>query len=189
MPTDFAGRQRKKPKAKYSAKKNTARKSKKLLFHGPSFSGGTIVGAIMVFMMAYAPDYLLNNSTDASLEDAQNLKDAPQIEITFPQLLKESRVLIDVKKYPVPIASQNTSAKVTKFYYQTASFKDLEEAKIFRAKLLLNNLPASIKTRKIERTVWHRVLIGPFESKEGAVRVLAKLNSLNIPAIQVYAED
>ena len=63
------------------------------MFHGPSFSAGTIIGAIIVFTMAYAPELLVNNSAKLSEVDGATKETEQIVEITFPQLLRESEAV------------------------------------------------------------------------------------------------
>ena len=71
------------------------------MFHGPSFSAGTIIGAIIVFTMAYAPELLVNNSAKLSEVGGATKETEQIVEITFPQLLRESEVTTNTSTYQV----------------------------------------------------------------------------------------
>ena len=78
------------------------------MFHGPSFSAGTITGAIIVFTMAYAPELLVNNSAKLSEVGGATKETEQIVEITFPQLLRESEVTTNTSTYQVAAIRKNT---------------------------------------------------------------------------------
>ena len=60
MPKDFAGRSstaRRKP-SKPKNRRGAVSPKARVLFHGPSFSSGAIVGGAIVILAAYAPEWL-----------------------------------------------------------------------------------------------------------------------------------
>ena len=159
------------------------------MFHGPSFSAGTIIGAIIVFTMAYAPELLVNNSAKLS-EVGGATKETEQIdEITFPQLLRESEVTPNTSTYKVAAIPKNTDPNSSSIRYQAASFRNPEDAEKLRARLLLNNLDANITVKRLNQIDWHRVVIGPFKDPGSAMTAKSKLNELNIPAIPLQQEN
>ncbi len=192
MPTDFAAKVRKpnkRLKKSKPTKSNAHRNNRELNFHGPSFSAGTILGAIIVFLMAYAPEFIINNSP--ALSDIENSFNEPEqkVEITFPKLLKEFQVRTDTSIYKIAPKKNIDNTIGSDFLYQTASFRNPLDAQKLRAKLLLNNLKADIKIKTLNKVQWHRVLIGPFEDKDSADQAISKLNELSIPAIKVNTDN
>jgi len=188
MRKDFAAKVRKPSKKvnKGKPKKKTApRKKTGPSFHGPSFSAGTILGAIIVFLMAYAPEIFIDNSSILDNIENSAKKPEPKIEITFPTILKESQVPADTTLYKVTPKSSDDNSLRSDFLYQAASFRDPLDAQKLRAKLLLNNLKADIKIKTLNKVKWHRVLVGPFEDKDSADKAILKLRELSVPAIQV----
>ena len=188
MRKDFAAKVRKPSKkvTKGKPKKKTApRKKTGPSFHGPSFSAGTILGAIIVFLMAYAPEIFIDNhSILADTENSAN-EPEPKIEITFPTILRESQVPVDTTLYNVPPKPSDVNNLTSDFLYQAASFRNPLDAQKLRAKLLLNNLKADIRIKTLNKVEWHRVLVGPFEDKDSADKAILKLRELSVPAIQV----
>ena len=180
MPTDFAGRNRK-PK-----RKNATRKQKqvspraRVLFHGPSFSSGAIVGAAVVILAAYAPEWL-----DAQTEDAQSAPEEsfnmPTVEFQFPKLLPESEVKPDPSAYPIP--GQKADQASASLNIQAASFRLADDANALRAKLILKDLPASVDTSVVENSVWFRVVVGPFANKTLANRAMTQLREMYLRPI------
>ena len=193
MPTDFAAKVRKpnKKQKKGTPNRNGAHRNKRgPSFHGPSFSAGAILGVIIVFLMAYAPEFIINNSTAPAKIENSIVKEAePEIEITFPTILKESQVRTDTSKYRVAPKTTDNNTLSSDFLYQTASFRDLADAEKLRAKLLLNNLKANIKIKTLNEVEWHRVQVGPFDNKNSAEKARLKLSELSIPAIRVNTSN
>ena len=192
MPKDFASQTRKpstkkrRPKTK---QKHPRKSNNSPIFHGPSFSAGTIVGAIIVFTMAYAPELLVSNSTKLS-EVGETMEETEQIvEITFPQLLRESEVTTDTTAYQLTAIQKKSESTSNAIGYQAAAFRDPEDAEKLRARLLLNNVDASITVKRLNQIDWHRVVIGPFKDPDRAMKAKSKLNELNIPAIPLLQEN
>jgi len=192
MPKDFASQTRKpstkkrRPKTK---QKHPRKSNNSPIFHGPSFSAGTIVGAIIVFTMAYAPELLVSDSTKLS-EVGETMEETEQIvEITFPQLLRESEVTTDTTAYQLTAIRKKSESTSNAIGYQAAAFRDPEDAEKLRARLLLNNVDASITVKRLNQIDWHRVVIGPFKDPDRAMKAKSKLNELNIPAIPLLQEN
>lgn len=191
MPKDFASQARKPPtkKRRPKSKQNKPRNSNNNpIFHGPSFSAGTIIGAIIVFTMAYAPELLVNNSTKLSEVDEAMEETEQRVEITFPQLLRESEVSTDTSTYKVAAIREKPQSTASTIRYQAASFRNPKDAEKLRARLLLNNIDASINVKRLNQIDWHRVVIGPFKDPDHAMKAKSKLNELNIPAIPLPQE-
>lgn len=51
------------------------------------------------------------------------------------------------------------------YILQAASFRDAAEAERLRAQLTLANLDVSVETATDSRGTWHRVLVGPYQSR------------------------
>ena len=192
MPKDFASQARK-PQAKKRRTKTKQKRPRKSnnspMFHGPSFSAGTIIGAIIVFTMAYAPELLVNNSAKLSEVGGATKETEQIIEITFPQLLRESEVSTNTSTYQVAAIRKNPDPNSSSIRYQAASFRNPEDAEKLRARLLLNNLDANITVKRLNQIDWHRVVIGPFKDPGSAMTAKSKLNELNIPAIPLQQEN
>lgn len=56
--------------------------------------------------------------------------------------------------------------EVTQFYLQAGSFPSRETAERVRAQLLLTGQNVHIETGQVASKTWHRVLVGPFASRE-----------------------
>ena len=197
MPKDFAnssrtsrngnnksGRKPAKPRQP-TKKRNTTTSSGRTFFHGPSFTFGVILGAVIVTLVSYAPELL---ETTNSQSTAQNGKvgaseSTPNVVFTFDKRLRDSEVKPDPKPYAPP--KQLDIAEPTQFDIQAASFKRQDDAEKLRATLLLENLPARTLSTEIDGKLWYRVVVGPFERRVEADRALTKLRSRDLPAYLV----
>lgn len=178
MPKDYAARgptrsptkKAKTQNPKQNRKKSTA-KSKRVLFHGPSFSSGAIVGGAIVVLAAYAPELL--TSEPAAPAEETVAQESPVVEFEFPRLLRDNEIIPDPTAYEIP---EPIADAVPAFYtIQAASFQNGADAETLRADLLLENLPAQIDTRLVADKVWFRVTVGPFPRKVEADRAMTRL--------------
>jgi cell division protein FtsN len=181
MPKDYAGRGRAPTKAKRKRKpaKRVSPKQR-VIFHGPSFAVGALVGAAIVILTAYGPELFevpqVTQNTTATDERA-----APALEFDFPDLLKNSQVVADPEPYAVPEELQSTANR--SYRIQAASFRNHTDAEQLRARLLLENLPAQTSTSDVSGQVWHRVVVGPFPRRVEAERAMTRLREQGLTAM------
>ena len=185
MPRDYA--QRTQSKAKRRPRK-AARVSPKprVLFHGPSFSSGAIVGALVVIVAAYAPE-LLNLEARPQPDAVPEINESPRVTYEFPRLLKEQEVKPDPTPYAVP--QQESAAEAKQYFIQAASFRSSSDADTLRAQLLLADLPANVNFSQVGEATWFRVTVGPFDRKVEADRAMTKLRSRGLSAMWVNASS
>ncbi|NKC00713.1 MAG: hypothetical protein GKR90_19770 [Pseudomonadales bacterium] len=185
MPKDFAARGPTRPQKRAPTKRKKKAAPSRVLFHGPSFSSGAIVGGAIVVLAAYAPELLDAEITQATDAAAQVESTQPVVEFEFPKLLRESEVIADPTAYEVPQPEEKTAAL---FYtIQAASFRNGADAETLRADLLLNDLPAQIDTRLVSDKVWFRVTVGPFPRKVEADRAMTRLREMRL--IPIWLND
>lgn len=67
---------------------------------------------------------------------------------------------------PAPAVKPEASAPSSQFYLQAGSFRQSTEADRVRAQILLLGQNARIEASKVNNDTWHRVMIGPFSSRE-----------------------
>ena len=139
--------------------------------------------------MAYTPELLIETSANLSETNETRRESEQMIEITFPQLLRESEVSTDTSNYQITQKQNNSLLNSDEIFYQAASFRNLEDAEKLRARLLLNNFDANIKVKNLNQIDWHRVVVGPFRNADHAMSARSKLNELNIPVITVQHEN
>ncbi len=102
------------------------------------------------------------------------------------------------KKYipPLNVTSNNTplnDKKIEKkpiriFYLQVGAFRSIDEADRMRARLAFLGFEASLYKKKTPRSVFYRVRLGPFSSKEELNRVKKRLNDDKIKSHVVSGE-
>jgi len=71
------------------------------------------------------------------------------------------------------------------YVLQTGSFQSLDDADRRRAELILLGLQVSIKKVEQDGTVWHRVMVGPVDSKLELDRTRNRLAEANIESISM----
>jgi len=101
----------------------------------------------------------------------------------FYTLLKESEIIVPDDE---PVASTQTSQAEDPYVYvlQTGSFKNAGDADSLRAQLLLLNLNASVESVDIHPgEKWHRVLVGPLESRSALAASRTKLAENGIDSL------
>ncbi|MAS40568.1 MAG: carbamoyl-phosphate synthase small subunit [Porticoccaceae bacterium] len=122
----------------------------------------------------------------------------------FYTLLKESEVFVpegeepEIAPAPAPPPAQpEAQAQPTEaapaaaepefqFILQAGSFRSRADADSLRARLLLLNLSASVESAGARPgEVWHRVMVGPFDSQENLARARAALQQNGIDNILV----
>lgn len=183
MPKDFAGRGRTAPKKR--KKSRSARRvspKQRVLFHGPSFATGALVGAAIVVLAAYGPELLTSPETTAS-SPAQPTQTKPKLEFEFPDLLRQTEVTADPEPYAVPAPEEGQVA--TTFNIQAASFQALADADALRAELLLANLPVRTSASEVKGQRWYRVVVGPFAKRIEADRAMTRLRERGLGAIWI----
>lgn len=107
---------------------------------------------------------------ETPVEDVKPANDSktPKPRFDFYKLLQESEQIVpatetmgDAEKAP------DTPAANIEYILQVGSFPNQVEADKLRAQLILLNLDAHIESVEIHKgEVWHRVVVGPFDSQE-----------------------
>jgi cell division protein FtsN len=183
MPTDFAGRGP--SKTKKAVKRKPAKRVKpnqRVLFHGPSFCAGALVGAAIVILAAYGPEFFqVEGAVSAPTAEARTAE--PRLEFEFPDLLRQTEVKADPEPYAVPQAAAGDAP--TSYSIQAASFRDKADAERLRGSLLLENLPAKTTSIEVEGQLWYRVIVGPYAKGVEADRAINRLRELNLSAIRL----
>jgi hypothetical protein len=184
---------------------------RRTLFHAPSFSAGVVMGAVVVLGAAYLPEMLGGPARETVAAPPAPVDTRPTLTFEFDHLLRNSEVTADPEPYvsaprvrrgstttpeaavgaaeaavgaaeaaPVPGPA---GAVAETFMLQAASFRSREDAERLRAALLLMDLPASTTTSSLSTGTWHRVTVGPFDSRVQAERAMTRLREQNIAAI------
>lgn len=78
---------------------------------------------------------------------------------------------------------KSASASATEhcdYVLQIASFKNYKDADTLKAKLILTGYNVAIKASKKNGTTWHRVFVGPYQSKTAAMRARRDLKQQHL---------
>ena len=190
MPKDFASRsrtaKRKPAPRKKPAPRTSPVKQKPVLFHGPSFSSGALIGAAIVLAAAYAPDYL--RQSDLAVNTSDTAEQTPTLRFEVPAVVARHRST----RRPDPLTacqSPQLPGEEVVYRVQAASFRKADDADQLRALLLLQNLPVEMSTSQVKGQRWHRVVVGPFTRKLDAERARAKLREQDLPAILMRSKS
>ena len=76
---------------------------------------------------------------------------------------ERAQAILDGKTPPAPVIKAEAK---TQFYLQAGSFPERAKAESVRAQLLLSGQDVQIESGQVSDKTWHRVLVGPFVSRE-----------------------
>ncbi len=180
MPKDFAGRSSASTRKRKRKTPRRVSPKQRVLFHGPSFAIGALVGTAIVILAAYGPDLLQNPHQNVATSEPANVESKPTMTFDFPDMLKNSQVNPDPEPYAVPEEIDDPD-KV--YHVQVASFRNLEDAEQLRARLLLENYPVQTASSDAKGERWYRVVLGPFQRKIDASRAINRLRAQGLAPI------
>ena len=160
------------------------KKTQSTLFHGPSFSGGVVLGAILVLAGAYLPEVFRETAQETLA--VKSLESRESVQFEFDERLRKSEVLADPDSY-ADDANPGTNATM-EYLIQAASFRTMEDAQSLRAQLIRMDLPVSAKAVEVGEQPWYRVTVGPFLSQVEAGRAMTRLRELNLDAFLIKRE-
>ena len=184
MTQDFAKKKQtpKKSGRQTSNKRKTPKKPQRAL---PAWIW-VLIGVVLGMLITVLSSKIMMR-TKSSVGDTQRVtsktEDAkpPQPRFDFYQLLKDQEVTV-----PDSIAQElaNQSAKDITYLLQAGSFRNSADADRLRAQLLLLNLTATIeKVKASNGDDWHRVIVGPFESRSKLAKARSILASNEIDSL------
>ena len=161
MPRNYA---KSTPRKRQSAAQGNTRKTvAKPSARWPWLISGFLLGisVMLMFQRWENPEQDIAQAIDdiAGSDSAESLK--PRFD--FYTLLRESEVIVpNIEQSPERGSQQNGEI----FMLQAGSFRNTSDADSLRARLLLLNLDARVEAAS-SRTAgtWHRVIVGPFQSR------------------------
>ena len=142
------------------------------------FVMGAISGA---FAMALAFTWSNSHSNPAAQEipkpSTNSESKTPKPRFDFYKLLQESEVIVPATEtIPQSEKTPDHTAPNTEYILQVGSFPNQAEADKLRAQLILMNLEARIEPVEIHKgEIWHRVVVGPFDTQEKLAAARASL--------------
>jgi len=127
---------------------------------------------------------MLNDNEDSKTlnkesNNSASIKKESQVKFDFYEILKGKEVNVDDR-----IVEKTPEQKNITYYLQAGSFKQLGDADTLRAKLLLQGLPVSTEgTTGKNGQEWHRVVVGPFNTRSKLAKARSILASNNINSL------
>jgi hypothetical protein len=154
------------------------RAAKTLLFHGPSFFTGIVVGIGATIVGALLPGWWEASAVrqpESGGATAEQVTPA-EMQFEFWDELPRDRVTTNPDAY-----RRTTPNESIEYLVQAGSFEQLADADRLRASLLLLGLDASTRTVTLDGgATWHRVLVGPFDLERDTRRVMTRLREQRI---------
>ena len=194
MTKDYAKRKRPKRKNNTRTPKNTA--TKKPISPILVFIGGILITLLVVFLWAVIkkPDVLKelvatdekvavetteqsssNNTAEQKESDAKTSDSKEGTEFTYHEALTNKKVDVEITK---PKSTDSNKS----YIMQCGAFKQLADAERMKAELAFIGFQATILTKG----GWHRVRLGPYQSKRNAESDRHKLQNNNYQTCQIW---
>lgn len=142
------------------------------------------MGAFVMFLMRLA-DMKDNSAPESTKQETTSKKQEDKSVPTFDfyELLKNND--ISVPKFNGDASSDaETYEPEYDYLLQVASFKKKKDAEAVKVELLLLNMNATLEKAKVDGGgTWHRVIVGPFESRSVLAKTKGTLLSNNYSAL------
>ena len=156
-------------------------------FSMSSFAAGLVVGVAVAMTSVYILEAPAGSDSTSAGEDGiptengGERKGGPRYE--FFKSLPAAEVATDTEPYKT--LTPGGYAKPSEYLVQAGSFRLQDDANRLRARLVLTGMSAdiSINTLDDEDEVWHRVVVGPFSSKQDAEQTMASLRQHDVSPI------
>jgi|GEM_PF-295865 len=196
MTKDYAKRKRQKRKNNTRTPKNSA--TKKPISPILVFIGGILITLLVVFLWAVVkkPDvlkelvtaeetstekaaetgnYKQNNTAQQKNTEPQTNDSKDDTEFTYHEALTNKKVDVEVTK-------PETTNSNKSYIMQCGAFKQLADAERMKAELAFIGFQATI----LSKGEWHRVRLGPYQSKRNAESDRHKLQNNNYQTCQIW---
>ena len=116
-------------------------------------------------------------------------KKAPKQELQLPDAPEEKWEYIKILPDPnttveVDVPEHQKSDKT--YIMQCGSFRKKAQAEEMRARIAFQGLESAVKTTDGKNGVWHRVVLGPYESKRQGERDRHKLQKASITTCRIW---
>lgn len=135
---------------------------------------GTILGAFIMFLMRLSElQPQADDHRQAHRIEAVESEPRKQPRYDFYKMLKDTEVPVTAAR---PAATPKKEVDDSLYLLQVASFKTASDAEQVRAEMVLLNLNARVETAKSSGgSTWHRVIVGPFESRSQMAKAQSTL--------------
>lgn len=120
-------------------------------------------------------DRATSSPQTAATKSAKKTSELPAPVFEFYDRLKEEQVT--VPEYDTPEA-QAAAKQTHEYFLQVASFRNEKDSESLRARLILMNMEAKVESSTLQSgDKWHRVIIGPYQSKSRLAKARGTLVS------------
>lgn len=138
---------------------------------------GTLLGALIMFLMRLTE--LEPPMDKASRPITTTAEDTQEPRFEFYRMLRDAEVPV-LRRDPPP----STTPENVEYLLQVASFRAPSDAEQVRAELTLLNLAARVEAANVNQGgTWHRVIVGPFDSRAQLARARDTLLSNRYEAL------
>ena len=179
MSRDYASRTAKRsPARSRSRTRRPARNStpERSIWSAPSFSAGVIFGAGLVLLLSWAPSVF-----EETVAAARGPVSEPEnITFQFEELLENGTVEVDPNTYEAEFPGENPDEPIPEYQIQAISVKSASDANRITRELIGLGLPARSERVDLSSGPWWRVMVGPYNSKREAERVINRLEERNM---------
>ena len=143
---------------------------------------GTVLGAFIMFLVRLSETDIPRGKVQTA--DKPTAVEQQQPRFDFYDLLKEIEVEVPEGAGGQETESSQIESDSVEYILQVASFRGANDADQLRAELILLNLEARVEQVKIRNgETWHRVLVGPFQSRSRLAKARSTLVSNNHEAL------
>lgn len=185
MSRDYASRTANRPaRARKASPRTGARKRpakagsspERTIWSAPSFSAGVIFGAALVLLLSYAPSVF-----EDTVATARGPVTEPEnITFEFEEILENGTVEVDPNAYEAQFPGENPDEPVPEYQVQAISVKSAADATKITRELIAMGLPARSERVDLSSGPWYRVMVGPYNSKREAERIINRLRERNM---------
>jgi cell division protein FtsN len=146
---------------------------------------GIVTGAFIMFLIYLAgltPEKFESGEAQENIsQQTEEIKEKAKPIFEFYDKLTNQEVVVDVEAEP---EDQTPSL----YILQAASFQDPDDADSLKALLILEGLDVNIEKFKNKGETWHRVLVGPFDTRSKMAAARSKLAQHEISPIVLKKE-
>ncbi len=154
---------------------------KRSIWSAPSFSAGAIFGAALVLLAGYAPDAF----EDSVVAVREPVTEPERIEFDFEEILENDSVRIDPNAYEAEFPGEDPNAPQPVYEIQAISVRSAQTAQDLSTELIGMGLNARYERVDLSSGTWYRVMVGPYNSRREADRVMNRLRDRNmLPSIR-----
>lgn len=135
--------------------------------------------------------YTLLPETEVVVEKPKPIANQPQKPIVSspPEEIAEAPQPLDQSAEQIQQAAAEPAVDSVSYMIQVGSFKKLEDADGFRAKLAFLGIESKVQTVTIDNTdTWHRVQVGPVVGRDKADALQKQLRDNNIDSLLLRAK-